>query len=290
MTALMLLGAALGAIVGSFLNVVIYRLPREEPLGLLGRTRSRCPSCDSKIAWYDNVPLLSYLALRGKCRACGWRIPLRYPAVEATTAALFALCVLRTSQLEAWTPKVLAFAVTASFSAVLVALSVIDLQLKILPDKLTLRAGPVICLLGALAVPGIHGTALFGHDLAVSMKPALGSLLVGLAGAAAGGGIIAAIRGLGTLILKREAMGLGDVKLMAMCGLLLGPWPYGAVLAIMVAVVGGSVLGLVIWAITRDREIPFGPFLAMGALAVLFYGAEIYHFVFVTYPGLLRGE
>jgi len=103
-----------------------------------------------------------------------------------------------------------------------------------------------------------------------------------------GGGIIALIRWVGTLIVRREAMGLGDVKFMLMCGLLLGPW--GSVLAIMVAMVGGSVLGLLIWAITRNREIPFGPFLAMGALAVLFYGREIDHLILVTYPAFMRGE
>jgi prepilin signal peptidase PulO-like enzyme (type II secretory pathway) len=110
----------------------------------------------------------------------------------------------------------------------------------------------------------------------------MASLVVGLAGAATGGGLIWLIRAVGTWVARREAMGLGDVKFMAMAGLLLGPVP--TLLALGVAMVGGSVLGLAIWAVTRNREIPFGPFLALGALAALFYGPEIEHFVTVTYP------
>jgi len=280
------LAAGLGAILGSFLNVVVHRVPRDEPLGLFRKTRSYCPSCKAEIAWFDNVPILSYLYLMGRCRACKWRIPLRYPLVEASCAALFVLAVLRVNA-HGWTPAWLAFAVAAAFSAICLAASAIDFEHKILPDELTMRAGPVVGILGALFVPAIHGTALFGHDMVPAVKPALASLVVGAVGAAAGVGIIGGIRWIGTLIARREAMGLGDVKFMAMCGLLLGPW--GTVLAIMVAMVGGSILGVLIWAITRNREIPFGPFLAMGALAVLFYGPAIDHLIFVTYPTWIRG-
>jgi leader peptidase (prepilin peptidase)/N-methyltransferase len=282
---LVVLAAVFGSLIGSFLNVVIYRLPRDEPLGLLRRTRSKCPNCDVTIRWYDNIPLLSYLALVGRCRACRWRIPLRYPLVEAVTAAVFAVCALRAQQLP-WDPRWLGFGVATAFGAVCIAASAIDFQLKILPDKLTLRAGPVICLIGAVFVPGFHGTALFGAELA-GMKPGLASLVVGLAGGVAGAGIIYAIRWVGSLLVRREAMGLGDVKFMGMCGLLLGPGP--ALLAIGAAMVGGAVLGVLIWIVTRNREIPFGPFLALGALAVLFYGARIDTFVFETYPGWVTG-
>lgn len=294
MTALLVgLVAVFGLIVGSFLNVVVHRIPRDEPLGLFRKTRSYCPSCKAGIAWFDNVPLVSYVLLLGKCRACGWRIPLRYPLVEASCAALFALAALRTGALG-WTPWWLAFPVTAAFSAICLAATAIDFEHKILPDELTMRAGPAVCLIGVLFVPGLHpcvadgGTALFGQALVPTLKPGLASLVVGLAGAAMGGGIIALIRWLGTLIVRREAMGLGDVKFMLMCGLLLGPW--GSVLAIGVAMLGGSILGPLIWAVTRNREIPFGPFLAMGALAVLFYGPEIEHLILVSYPAWVRGE
>jgi len=280
------LATGLGAIIGSFLNVVIHRIPRDEPLGLFAKTRSCCPSCKGEIAWFDNVPVLSYIYLLGKCRACGWRIPVRYPLVEVSCAALFLLAVLRVDALG-WTPAWLAFGVTAAFAAICLAATAIDFEHKILPDELTMRAGPAAGVVGALFVPAIHGTALFRHDLVPTFKPGLASLVVGIAGAAAGAAIIGGIRWVGTLIARREAMGLGDVKFMAMCGLLLGPW--GAVLAIMVAMVGGSVLGLLIWAVTRNREIPFGPFLAMGALAVLFYGPAIDHLLFVSSPAWVRG-
>lgn len=278
------LAGIMGALIGSFLNVVIHRMPLGESMGF---SRSKCPGCGATIRWFDNIPLLSFLVLRGRCRACGWRIPLRYPVVEAATSALFVLAAMRTRDFG-WEPWPLAFGVSAAFSALLVAASFIDMAHKILPDKLTLRAGPIIALIGALGVPAIHGTVLFGHELGGSIKPGLASLLVGLAGAVVGGGIILSIRQLGSWLLKKEAMGLGDVKFMAMAGLLLGPGP--VVFAIATAMVGGSVLGVVIWAITKNREIPFGPFLAAGCLAVLFYGGAIDHFVFEVYVPWARGE
>lgn len=275
--------AGLGAIVGSFLNVVIWRMPRGEPFGM---SRSRCPRCAGPIAAWDNIPILSYVLLRGRCRKCRQPISPRYPLVEALTAGLFLLTWGRANALG-WTPPWLGFAVGAGFASILVAASFIDFDHKLLPDRLTLRAGPVVGLIGALGVPAIHGTHLFGIDLAAAMKHGLASLIVGLAGAIVGGGVILAIRQIGTWALKKEAMGLGDVKFMAMCGLLLGPGP--TLLGIGVAMVAGAVLGILIWAITRNREIPFGPFLALGALATLFYGREIEHFVLVTWPTWVRG-
>ena len=115
------------------------------------------------------------------------------------------------------------------------------------------------------------------------MKPGAASLIVGVAGAIAGGGVVWLIRQIGTWALKKEAMGLGDVKFMAMAGLLLGP--SGALMALAVGMVVGSLIGIAIWAITRSREIPFGPYLALGVLALLLYGDVIEEFIFVTYPG-----
>ncbi|MFQ5843548.1 MAG: prepilin peptidase, partial [Planctomycetota bacterium] len=266
-TLLLVLAAAFGAVVGSFLNVVIYRLPRGESFGL---SRSRCPQCGAGIAWYDNIPLLSYAVLRGRCRHCSGRISPRYPLVEAVTAALFALGLARTHDLE---PLILGFLVYASFVAVLVAAAAIDFQHKLLPDKLTLRAGPVVGVAGSLLLPAIHGTSLFGQDLAQAMKPGLASLIVGLVGAAVGAGAVWLLRAFGTWIARREAMGLGDVKFLGMCGLLLGP--IGVLLALGVGIVTGGILGVLIWAVTRNREIPFGPFLALGAASALFYGSAL---------------
>jgi leader peptidase (prepilin peptidase)/N-methyltransferase len=286
-TVLVAFAAGFGAIVGSFLNVVIHRLPRDEPLGLFTKSRSACPECGTTIRWYDNVPLLSYAVLRGRCRACGWGIPWRYPLVEALSAVLFAVCAWRAIALD-WRPLLVAILVAGSFSALLLAAAAIDIRHQLLLDKLTLRAGPVIALVGVLAVPALPGTALFGHDLAgSSIKPGLVSLLVALAGAGTGAAVVGLIRWVGSLIMRREAMGLGDVKLMGTCGLLLGP--AGVLLALGVALLVGAVLGLLIWAVTRRREIPFGPFLALGAWSVMLFADPIRHFVFVTYPHWVAG-
>lgn len=274
------LAAGFGALIGSFLNVVIYRMPRGEPMGM---ERSKCPKCGSQITWFDNVPLLSYLILRGRCRACKMRISFRYPLVEGLTAALFALVVFRVHARPDWQPAVLAWVVCCAFGSILVAASFIDMDQKLLPDKLTLRAGPIVALVGAVGVPAIPGTVLFWSELEAHMSPSAAGFFVGLVGWLVGGGVILLIRQLGTWVLKKEAMGLGDVKFMAMCGLLLGM--QGVLLAIAVALVVGSVLGIGIWLVTRSKEIPFGPFLALGALAVLLYGERIEEFVLVTYPG-----
>lgn len=280
---LAILAGVLGTLIGSFLNVVIYRLPIDKPWGM---ERSECPRCGHAIAWYDNIPLVSWLVLLGRCRGCkGW-ISIRYPLVEALTGALFALCVFRVQALG-WTPPTLAFGVSAAFCSVVVAASFIDLDHKILPDKLTLRAGPILALVGIFGVRGLPPASVFGFDLAAELPGIAAELFSALCGAAVGYGIIRAIREIGTWMLKKEAMGLGDAKFMAMAGLLLGAG--GVSLAIAVGLVAGALLGVLIWLVTRNREIPFGPFLAMGVLGVLFYEREIAHFVLEVYPRWLRG-
>ena len=274
------LAAVLGALIGSFLNVVIYRMPRGEPMGM---ERSKCPQCGSQIKWFDNLPLLSYVILLGRCRACNARISFRYPLVEGLTAALFALIVYRVQAHPDWQPQVLAWFVCAAFGSIVLAASFIDFDHHLLPDKLTKRAGPLVALVGAVGVSAIPGTVIFGHELTQNMKPGAAGLLVGVVGALVGSGVIFAIRQLGIWMLKKEAMGLGDVKFMGMCGLLLGA--QGVLLAIGVALVAGSVLGILIWLVTRSKEIAFGPFLALGSLAALLYSDPIEEFVFVTYPG-----
>ena len=243
------LAAGFGALIGSFLNVVIYRMPRGEPIGM---ERSKCPQCGTQIKWFDNVPLLSYVILLGRCRVCKKRIRFRYPLVEGLTAALFALIVYRVQAHPDWQPEVLAWFVCAAFSAILLAASFIDIDHQVLPDKLTKRAGPLVALVGAVGVSAIPGTVLFGQELAQNMKPGAAGLLVGIVGACVGSGVIFAIRQLGTWMLKKEAMGLGDVKFMGMCGLLLGT--QAVLLAIGVALVAGSVVGILIWLVTRSRK------------------------------------
>ncbi|MHC4959471.1 MAG: prepilin peptidase [Planctomycetota bacterium] len=283
-TLLAVMAGCAGAIIGSFLNVVIYRLPRGIRIGM---SRSQCPDCGSLVAWYDNIPLLSWIVLLGRCRSCGWRIPVRYPLVEAITAALFSALVFAV-QRRAWDPPTVAWAVSAAFSAVVVAAAFIDWDHKILPDSLTKRFGPVIALVGVLIVNGFPPPEVFGADLTGSMKPGAAALVAALAGALVGGGLILSIRQLGTWILGKEAMGLGDVKFMGMAGLLLGPDQI--LLAIAVALLVGAVVGLLIWAITRSREIPFGPFLAVGVMAALLYGPQLEHLLLDVYPAWIAGR
>jgi len=298
MIPLYVLACTFGALIGSFLNVVIYRYPRGIPLGM---ERSKCPQCGGQIAWYDNVPLLSWLVLRGRCRACHGSIAMRYPAVELLTALLFGICLERTLAL-AWTPLPAGFLVSAGATSVLIAIAFIDLDLRILLDTLTLRALMPIGVLGAVLVPNLHGTSMFGVELAGGSKPGLASLLVGLAGAGLGAGILAAIRAVGVRIAParagaqrpemgeqtdkplgerdyaRETMGRGEIKLMASAGLLLGP--EGTLFAIGTGMITGAVVGGGMSVLARGkRGTPFGAFLSFGILIALLYQADLMRLV-----------
>lgn len=245
-----------GACVGSFLNVVIHRYPAGQSIV---RPRSRCPRCGSAIAWYDNIPLLSFIVLRGRCRACGDTISLRYPLVEAANG-LFWLAVY----LRAVSPAgSLLIAVVVSMTIVLIY---IDADIQILPD--------------AIDLPGI------GIGIAVSAlgRADDGSLVLArsvrdsLIGAATGAGILLAIALLYRVLRHVEGMGLGDVKMMAMIGAVLGSTALFAVL--LLASVTGALVGLGVMAATRRSDLqfalPFGVFLGIAFLAMLFFGREIY--------------
>lgn len=275
----------LGACVGSFLNVVIYRVPREQFFGL--GNRSVCPHCRARIAVYDNLPVVSWLALRGRARCCGVRIGVRYPLVELLTALAFTALVLAP---PFPTPPgmpglaILAFALHAYFLAVLIACSFIDAEFTILPDVLTIPA-MVVGPLGALLVPGIAGSFQV-RDL----EPATNSLLWSLTGLAVGFGMVAAVRSGGTLLFRREAMGFGDVKLMGAVGAFLGPTK--VVLVFFLGCVLGAVGGIVHRLLTRQATVPFGPFLAAAAAVTLFAGEPILGFlrvqVFQAWPDWLN--
>lgn len=249
-TAGTLLAAALGAAVGSFLNVVAYRLPR----GLsLVRPGSRCPSCETAIRPYDNVPVLSWLALRGRCRSCRAPISPRYPVVEAVTIALCALVVLaKGTDPDAWLGLALVL--------LLVPVTLIDLDFRIIPNRLLL-VGAVVAL-GLLAAfePG----ELPGHLIAA---------------AGAGGFFLVAA------LAYPSGMGMGDVKLAAVLGLFLGR-AVGP--AVFVALVAGTVVGALIIARKGAREgrktaIPFGPYLALGGLVGLFAGDAVVDWYLATF-------
>jgi leader peptidase (prepilin peptidase)/N-methyltransferase len=234
--------AIFGAIVGSFLNVVAYRLPRKESLLHPG---SRCPECGTPIKPYDNVPVLGWLWLRGRCRACGARISWHYPAVEAVSGLLCALVVLKFgADSDVWLPLV--------FVLLLIPITLIDLEFTIIPNSLT--------LIGAVAA--IVLTATFQSDHLVAHL---------IAGAAAGGFFLIAA------IVYPAGMGMGDVKLAAVMGLVLGRAVAPAVFAglILGVVVGAAIIAMKGVSQGRRTKIPFGPFLAAGALLALFVGDAI---------------
>jgi leader peptidase (prepilin peptidase)/N-methyltransferase len=249
-------GVLFGAIIGSFLNVVILRLPEGRSLV---RPRSRCPGCGAPVVWYDNVPIVSYAWLGGRCRACRERISARYPLVEGLTAALFGYSVHR-------------FELTIDLAAALVLLSAlvaitfIDLDHRIIPNEISLPGVPVGLVLG-------------------SLRPAVGPLDA-ILGALLGGGVLFVIAYGYEKLRRREGMGMGDVKLLALIGAFLG-W-HGVLVTLLVSSTAGSLVGLA--AMIRRREtlqlaIPFGPFLALGAAVHLFWGENW----IAWYLGLSRG-
>ena len=231
----------LGLLVGSFLNVVIYRLPRGESLI---RPASRCPSCNAQIKPYDNVPVVSWLLLRGRCRNCRAGISARYPVVEALTAAAFAGAALTRGvddDLALWLP----------FAAMLIAVAGIDLDHRIIPNKVLLPA----------AIWGLAATIAFRPD---NIDDAL----------IAGGIAFAAL--LLAAVAYPAGMGMGDVKLAGVMGVYLGS---GVAPAMLVAFLAGSIVGVAIIARegrdARKKGVPFGPFLALGGLVGIFAGPEL---------------
>ena len=260
--------STLGALIGSFLNVVIHRVPREESIVF---PNSRCPSCGTAIRPYDNIPVLSFLVLRGRCRACGASISARYPAIEALTALLFALVFLHDG-------LTLALPFDLIFVAALVALIFIDAEHMILPDVITLP-GLAFALVVRAIVPNMDGLAFLSEGLLLGWPVWLISLAGALFGAAIGGGSLWLMGWLWERLRGVEAMGLGDVKMMFMVGAYLG-WPL-TVLTIFLGVIGGAVIGvgLMLWRRERDMQmlLPFGIFLGIGAIASLLAGQQIIH-------------
>jgi leader peptidase (prepilin peptidase)/N-methyltransferase len=246
---------AFGCAVGSFLNVVRYRLPRKADL-VYGR--SACPGCSSPIAWYDNVPIVSFIILRGKCRRCGWKIPWVYPVIEVATGTAFLLVWL---DYAVWGNSVAA-AIPGRLlvTSLLVACAGIDYDLRIIPDKLTL---PGVALGLALSP-----TLLVRDSLAASFAQSV-------LGAVVGGGSLLAIALAYRYLRKIEGMGGGDIKMMAMVGAFLGWAP--ALLTIFVGSLLGGLVGVVLMARSKQglkTSVPFGVFLAPAAIAVMIWGGR----------------
>lgn len=255
--------ALFGLLVGSFLNVCIFRLPRN--CMSVVKPRSRCPRCLAWIAWYDNLPVVSWLALGGRCRGCRAPIPIRYTLVELLTGGLYAFAAWRLLVGGGPRPPAEAaviFLTQAWFLGALVVSTFVDLEFKILPDEVTL-SGLLIGVVLSAAFP-------YAHQGAVPLENRhLGGLVAAVLGAALGGGSIYTVGVLGKLLFRKEAMGFGDVKFMAMVGALLG-WK-GALLTLLMACLLGSLYGLGRFVVVRRMGyVPFGPFLSGGALVVLF--------------------
>ena len=229
-----------GLAVGSFLNVVIWRLPRGENLS---RPRSHCPGCGALIRWFDNIPVVAWLALRGRCRACGIRISARYPLVELLTGVLFVLAAV---QYGHHVPTAVYVAVGL---AALVAISFIDLDHKIIPDAIS-KPGMAVMIAFAPAVLLHPGDWI--RQLASS--PALNAWLHAGAGALAGALIIYAVRILGYVVFRKEAMGLGDVKLLGFIGAMVGP--LFALYAFLLGCVSGAVIGGMMALAALVRSLP----------------------------------
>jgi leader peptidase (prepilin peptidase) / N-methyltransferase len=240
----------LGLAVGSFLNVVRYRLPRKADLV---RGRSACPNCGHRIAWYDNVPVVSFIALRRRCRACGWKIPWIYPVIEAATAVSFLLVWLRVPPRA--TPPCFVLAALA------IAAAGIDFDLRIIPDAIT--------------IPGI--AIGLGFSLALPGEATLGrSLLASVLGAAVGGGTLLVIALGYKYLRKMEGMGGGDVKLLAMVGAFLG-WKL-ALLTIFLGALAGGIIGVGIAARSpkgMKTAVPFGVFLSPAAIVAMLWGSDL---------------
>lgn len=293
-SAVFVVGAALlGACIGSFLNVVIWRLPQEDPRRRTLGGRSHCPHCGTQILWHDNIPVLGWVFLRARARCCGTRISVRYPLVEVLTAALFlALAVWPpfgpvigndAGQAVVRTAGVGAFVLHATFVSLLVACTFIDFDTQLLPDVLT-KPGMVIGLFGGVW-PGLAGRLTEDP----TTPAAILSFLASLAGLLVGAGTTWAIRALGSAVFRREAMGFGDVKFLGMIGAFLG-WQ-GALLTLFLGCVFGAAFGSV--AMLRGGlglKIPFGPYLALGAVCALFFERPILHVLFVAWPEWQRSS
>jgi leader peptidase (prepilin peptidase)/N-methyltransferase len=261
-----------GAVIGSFLNVVIHRMPLEESIVF---PNSRCPSCGAVIAFYDNIPVLSYVVLRARCRGCKERISFRYPAVELLTALLF-VAVAMHDGLSAALPFDLVFV------SALLALIFIDAEHMILPNAIT-YPGIVFALVARMAVPILMGAPHF-DDLpsllngSFSVLPVwLTSLIGAVIGALIGGGSLWLMGWTWEKLRGIEAMGLGDVKMMFMVGAYLG-WRL-TILTIFVGVLTGSIIGILLMVRQRERNmqllLPFGVFLGLGAIASLLFGSHL---------------
>src|SRR5215471_6641855 len=256
-----------GLVIGSFLNVVILRLPQGISVSL---PRSHCPQCKQLIAWYDNIPVLSYVILGGRCRKCKRKFSVRYPLIEAITGVISVLLCLKFGLTIEW-------GIFLAFSSALIVLAFIDLDHRILPDVITLNGIWIGMLTSAyLADPSPVVTRLLRAAGLEIENPHVAALVASIAGAIVGGGLLWAVAEAYLRLRGIEGMGFGDVKMMAMVGAFLGA-PL-ALLTIMLGSLLGSIVGLLFIRFTRktrNYELPFGTFLSFAGIIAVLYGEDI---------------
>jgi leader peptidase (prepilin peptidase)/N-methyltransferase len=255
---------ALGAVVGSFLNVVIHRYPRGESIVFPG---SHCPHCNAAIRWYDNLPILSFLILRARCRACHAPIAARYVLVEMANALFYLAIFLRTG-------PTIVFLLVAAIVSMIIALIYIDADIQILPDVIDLPGVAIGIAIGAL------GAGAVTPDLMLSA-----TLIDSIAGAVLGASVLLTIALTYRLVRKVEGMGLGDVKMMAMLGAVVGWEPLFGLL-VLASVAGAIVGGFVAWRSGAGMQaaLPFGVFLGLAALAIVFFGPTLWECYLAVLP------
>jgi leader peptidase (prepilin peptidase)/N-methyltransferase len=242
-TAVVIAAALFGSLLGSFLNVCIVRLPLDQSIV---RPRSRCPKCQNPIAWYDNIPVFSWLMLRGECRHCGQPISIQYPLIELAVTGLWALAFWR------YGASLVAFT-GALFATILVGIAVTDARHMLIPDEYTWGGLPLGILL--------------------SLRGGFDGLLASAVGAVAGFVLLYGIAWAGEKVFKEEAMGGGDIKMMTMVGAFVG-WR-----GVLLTLFGGALLGTIVFiplTLRRKRLVPFGVFLAAAAAFTFVFGDAVY--------------
>jgi leader peptidase (prepilin peptidase) / N-methyltransferase len=246
----------LGAVVGSFLNVCIRRLPKEESVI---KPSSHCPHCKKPLSWYDNIPLLSYLLLRGRCRYCSQKISVQYFLVEFVCALLFLSFYVHFGGFN------LLFLTYVLLGSGLIISTFIDINERIIPDEITIY-GIGIGFIISIIYPRLHNAEFW-----------LDSGLSSFSGILTGAGTIYLIGLVGNIIFKKESMGAGDVKLLAMIGAFLG-WQ-SALLIFFIAPVFGALAGIIVKWKTGEDKIPYGPFLSLATFIVILFGDRIIDFI-----------
>ena len=247
-----------GLVVGSFLNVCACRIPKKQSIVSPG---SYCPNCKKPIKFYDNIPVFSYVLLSGKCRNCRKAISIRYPLVELATGALFLVTYFIVGLQWLLVPALI-------LVALLIVIFLIDLDYQIIPNGLVIFG---------LAAGLVFLAASFSVDIFPLIKTSFHPLLSSVGSGVLASGSLLAIAYLGELFLKREAMGVGDIKLAAVLGMFLGPYVF---VSFFLAFLIGSIISLMFMSrgkIKSRQEVPFGPFMAVGAVLTLYFGPQIWH-------------